>query len=99
MLLEMAKHNLKKEKGVTLVALVITIIVLIILAGITLTVALKDDNGIVSRTNETKFKSEMSELKRAVDEQIISTETITLQSSGSDEIISDALGKIDLDDC
>ncbi len=98
MLLEKARKKLREEKGVTMVALVITIIVLLILAGITIGIAVNNNNGIINRTNETKFKSELSELKKAVDEKIIAGETIKLQSSGLDsDIISDALEKIDLD--
>lgn len=41
----------KKQNGITLVALVVTIIVLIILAGVTLMIAL-DDEGIISKTKE-----------------------------------------------
>ncbi len=44
---------LKNQKGVTLIALVITIIVLLILAGITITLAL-DPNGIVARSQQTR---------------------------------------------
>ena len=40
---------MKKERGITLIALVITIIVLLILAGITLNLAL-DEDGIIRRT-------------------------------------------------
>ncbi len=39
---------LKKENGITLVALVVTIIILLILAGVTLTTALSQ-NGLFSR--------------------------------------------------
>ena len=42
---------LKKQNGITLVALVVTIIVLIILAGVTLMIAL-DNDGIISKTKE-----------------------------------------------
>lgn len=41
----------KKQNGITLVALVVTIIVLIILAGVTLMIAL-DNDGIISKTKE-----------------------------------------------
>ena len=41
----------KSDKGVTLIALVITIAVLLILAGVSIT-AITDDSGILSRTNE-----------------------------------------------
>lgn len=54
--------NLKKTKsehGVTIMALVITIIVLLILAGITIQMAL-DDNGIIKRAKDAKNTYESS---------------------------------------
>ncbi len=42
---------LKKEKGITLVALVVTIIILLILAGVTITIALSD-NGLFHKSKE-----------------------------------------------
>lgn len=42
---------LKNQKGITLVALVITIIVLLILAGITISLTL-GENGIINRAKE-----------------------------------------------
>ena len=51
---------LKNQKGVTLIALVITIIVLLILAGITITLAL-DPDGIVNRSREAKNEWEHAE--------------------------------------
>ena len=46
--------NLKKgESGITLIALVITIVVLLILAGVTIA-TLTGDNGIITRANEAK---------------------------------------------
>ena len=47
----MEKEQKREEKGITLVALVVTIIVLIILAGVTLNIVL-DNDGIVSKTKE-----------------------------------------------
>ena len=44
---------MKKERGITLVALVITVIVLIILAGVTLS-TLVGDNGIITKAQEAK---------------------------------------------
>lgn len=43
----------KKEKGITLVALVVTIVVLLILAGVSLSLVL-GTNGIVTKANEGK---------------------------------------------
>ena len=44
---------LKGQKGITLVALVITIIVLLILAGVTIALTL-GENGLLQRTQEAK---------------------------------------------
>ena len=42
---------MREEKGITLVALVVTIIVLLILAGVTITLALSQ-NGIIQRAKD-----------------------------------------------
>ena len=47
---------IKKEKGITLIALVITIIVLLILAGITIA-SLSGENGILTRAQEARNKT------------------------------------------
>ena len=52
-------EKLKKNKGITLIALVITIIVLLILAGITIS-ALTGDNGLFTRAQRAKDESEIS---------------------------------------
>ena len=51
------KRILKENKGITLIALVITIIVLLILAGVTIA-SLTGDNGILSRAQDAKDKTE-----------------------------------------
>ena len=48
---------MKKERGITLIALVITILILLILAGITLNLAL-DENGIIRKSQEVVNKYE-----------------------------------------
>ncbi len=45
--------KLKSEKGITLIALIITIIVLLILAGVSIAM-LTGDNGILTRTKSSK---------------------------------------------
>ena len=61
----------KENKGITLIALVITIIVLLILAGVTVT-TLTGDNGLLGKTSESKFITEIQhyneELKLAITE-------------------------------
>ncbi len=64
---------LKKEKGITLVALVITIIVLLILAGVSIA-TLTGDNGILTKASEAKEKTEAASRKEQDDiEEILST--------------------------
>ena len=57
----------KQNRGITLIALVITIIVLLILAGITIS-ALTGDNGIVGNASTAKEQSEISEEKEIVEQ-------------------------------
>ena len=47
----------KKEKGVTLIALVVTIIVLIILAGISIT-TLTGDKGLIDEATNTSSEAQ-----------------------------------------
>ncbi len=47
------KHRMEKVKGITLIALVVTIIVLLILSGITIN-TLFSDNGIISQAQKAK---------------------------------------------
>ena len=56
---------MKEQKGITLVALVITIIVLLILAGVSLSL-ISGDDGILSNASEAKKQTEISNAKDAV---------------------------------
>ena len=47
---------MKRERGITLIALVITIIVLLILAAVSIA-TLTGENGILSKANDSKMKS------------------------------------------
>lgn len=55
----MLRKKLKNKNGITLVALVITIIILLILAGILISSLTK--KGIFQKANEAKQKSEEAE--------------------------------------
>ena len=52
---------MRNEKGITLIALVITIIVLLILAGVTIAM-LTGNNGILTKVGEAKQKSNKAEV-------------------------------------
>lgn len=56
----------KKNEGITLIALVITIIVLLILAGITIA-TLTGDNGILTKTQIAREETIMKSLKEEVE--------------------------------
>ena len=69
---------LKNKKGITLVALVVTIVVLLILAGVSINLVL-GDNGIIAKAKEAQRKSaeasqndliSMNELAQQLEEQI-----------------------------
>ena len=51
MLKNKAKKQKLQERGITLIALVVTIIILLVLAGVTLNIALSD-NGLFSKAKE-----------------------------------------------
>ena len=50
------ENDMKKNKGITLVALVVTIVVLLILAGVSINLVL-GDNGIIAKAKEAQRKS------------------------------------------
>lgn len=66
----------KQEKGITLIALVVTIVVLLILAGVSISLVL-NNNGIISRAKEAKnqyaeaqtnVEKQLNELANGIDE-------------------------------
>ena len=58
----MEKQKEKREKGITLIALVITIIVLLILATVSIA-TLTGQNGILTRANDAKKENEIASVK------------------------------------
>ena len=55
----------KKERGITIIALVITIIIMLILAAISLNAVLKKD-GVVSEEEKAKLEMEIAEEKEKI---------------------------------
>ena len=56
---------MKRAKGITLIALVITIVVLIILAGVVINLGL-GDNGIFKKAGDAKYKYTQQEIKEKI---------------------------------
>ena len=80
--------NLKKSRGITLIALIITIIVLLILAGVSIA-TLTGNNGILTRTQEAKESNikakEEEEISLAWQSLNIIKQKDNLQNGISDE--------------
>ena len=72
---------MRKEKGITLIALVITIIVLLILAGVTIAM-LTGDNGILTKTNQAKINTEKGEVADKIN-LVINAELANLMAYGT----------------
>ena len=56
---------LKKQKGITLIALVVTIVVLLILAGVTISLLL-DENGIIAKSKDARIGTRASQVEDEV---------------------------------
>ena len=74
--------KVKGTKGITLVALVITVVVLLILAGVSIA-TLTGDNGILTRAQEAKNKTEEAALEEKI--QLLAAETVINQYTGENE--------------
>ena len=68
---------IKKEKGITLIALVVTIIVLLILAGVTLYMAL-GDSGIIDQAQSAKQQTEARDEREQVELAVVSARNTSL---------------------
>ena len=85
---------MKNNKGITLVALVVTIVVLLILAGVSINLVL-GDNGIVKKAQDAKTKSaEASENDLKGMNGLIEQMESTLNGGSSDNKEDDELGKL-----
>ena len=85
--------NMKRDsKGITLIALVITIIVLLILAGVTIA-TLTGENGILTRATDAREQTELADEKEKV--ELSATGALTKANGGeiSQEKLEEELGK------
>ncbi len=70
---------MKEQKGITLIALVITIIVLLILAGVSIAM-LTGDNGILTKATSAGDKSAEAEIRESV--KLVVAEIVLNQKAG-----------------
>ena len=83
----------KKNQGVTLIALAITIIVLLILAGVTVA-TLTGDNGIIKNSKDAKEQTEISEEKEVVDRATVQAMGNNKRGNLIENELQDQLDKI-----
>ena len=92
---------MKENRGITLIALVITIIVLLILAGISITM-LSGDNGLLNRTTEARSKTihanvyeqlQLEELAYLSDKTTSKTSSTLIEYLQSKSIIGNEIGE------
>ncbi|MEI3395417.1 MAG: type II secretion system protein [Clostridia bacterium] len=83
-----------REKGITLVALVITIVILLILAGIAIA-ALTGDNGLFSRAQQAKEETIKSQLKEEITMSIQEIQTEELPKGNNVTLKTLAEGQLE----
>ncbi len=88
-------NNRKKEKGITLIALAVTIIVMLILAGVTIA-ALTSENGIINQANIVK---ETNKVAKTEEEARLEYSNLILEKQmeghGEETELSDVIGKLE----
>lgn len=70
------ENQLRGKKGITLIALVITIIVLLILAGVTI-VTLTGDNGILKKVGDARNNNEKATEKEKIQAEVMGSYDLT----------------------
>ena len=94
------KLKIKQEKGITLIALVVTIVVLLILAGVSISLVL-NNNGVISKAKDSKNSTEkgqaQDEVNLAINYLQIEDATSTLTREDKRKILEEELRKISAD--
>ena len=93
-------NNKIKSRGITLIALVITIIILLLLAGVTISAIV--NGGLITRAKEAKFKQKMAEFRDETNTyvawqltswQMDGTLETSTEKINAGEILKDAIDK------
>ena len=86
----METKELKKNKGITLIALVITIVVLLILAGVTIA-TLTGENGILTKATEAGKQTEIEGIREEaelVKQEVLSGDLVTGEDTAREDVIN-----------
>lgn len=81
-------NKIKNTKGITLISLVVTIIILLILAGVSIA-TLTGDNGLINKAKDAKIATEIASIKEEIQTDILSE-----QAGNNGNIADDTLTKI-----
>ena len=82
--------KIQKKKGVTLVALVITIIIMLLLAGVVMQMAL-GDNGLIAKVSQSKIEQARAELYETAKIEYLSLKTKAIEKDEEEPPVNDVL--------
>ena len=85
--------NIKNKKGITLIALVITIIVILILAGISISM-LSQDNSILKQAGRAKEETEIKQIEEAIKIEYMNLVGTDLLNNGNSATVEQAIENI-----
>ena len=92
----MKTKDFKKTKGITLISLVVSIVVLLILAGVSI-VTLTGDNGLLMQVQNTKEKTEVARFKEEVQLAYMTAYSENVEKGTYTVSMEDLLGKLYID--
>ena len=72
----------KKQAGITLIALIVTIVILLILAGITIGI-LTGENGLIKQSQNAKIQTEIAEEK-----EVLNTATVKAMAKAMHNVLN-----------
>lgn len=76
---------MKEKKGITLVSLVVTIVIMLILVGISVSIVIGDDN-VVSKANQAKNDTNKSDWIEKISTEVLRKQTSLNRNMTSDEL-------------
>ena len=84
-------NKIKSTKGITLISLVVTIIILLILAGVTIA-TLMGNNGLINKASNAKTQTEIASIKEEIQTDILGKQTEN-EGNISDDSLKEILEK------
>lgn len=90
----MKKDKLKQNSAITLIALVVTIVVLLILSGISISAVL-GKNGILDKAKEAKYLTKLREYEERVTLIVASEKTLKVTENKEERLIDLVYNKLD----